>query len=174
MSRKKKSSDGLTPEDSALFRAAVKEVQPIRRPRTVSSPSPPLRPIRRNQPLALDTGTVEEDGEAFRRLRLPLKRFSQLKKGSIRPDSLIDLHGLTVAAAKRQLRQFIEDCSLAQERCVLVITGKGIHSEEGFSPLRTETLGALRELPQVQAYCWAQIRDGGSGAFYVLIQNPER
>jgi len=34
-------------------------------------------------------------------------------------------------------------------------------------------LDALRELPQVQAYCWAQIRDGGSGAFYVLIQNPD-
>ena len=173
MSRKKKSSDELTAEDSALFRAAVKEVQPIRRPRTVSNPPRPLRPIKRNQPLAPDTGTVEEDGEAFRRLRLPLKRFSQLKKGSIPPDSLIDLHGLTVAAAKRQLRQFIKNCSLAQERCILVITGKGIHSEEGFSPLRIATLDALRELPQVQAYCWAQIRDGGSGAFYVLIQNPD-
>ena len=173
VSRGKKEGKGLTAEESALFREAVKRVQPIR-----SAPPAHLAPsrkprLRQNQPITPDPAIVEEDGELFRRTTISARHLNQLKKGIIRYQSSIDLHGLTVAQANRLLRSFIKNSSGIEERCVLVITGKGLHSDEGYSALRHAALSELRSLVHVQAYCWAQPKDGGSGAFYVLIRKPE-
>ncbi len=173
MSRGKKGGKGLTAEESALFREAVKRVQPIHS----ASPAhlaPVRKPrLRQNQPITPDPAIVEEDGELFRRTTISARHLNQLKRGLIRYQSSIDLHGLTVAQAKRLLRSFIKNSSGIEERCVLVITGKGLHSDEGYSALRHAALSELRSLVHVQAYCWAQPKDGGSGAFYVLIRKPE-
>ena len=59
------------------------------------------------------------------------------------------------------------------QTCQLVITGKGSHSPEGFSPVRNSTLGLLPTFPQVVAFCWATPSHGGSGAFFLLIDGSQ-
>jgi len=96
----------------------------------------------------------------------------RLRRGQLKIDSRLDLHGMTRAAAQDALRGFIGAAAARGDRCVLVITGKGAFSEAG-GVLRREmprwlNLPDLR--PRVVAFTEAQPRHGGSGALYVLLR----
>jgi DNA-nicking Smr family endonuclease len=91
----------------------------------------------------------------------------RLTRGEILIDLRLDLLGMTAARAHNQLIQFI--VSAAQEgcRCVLVITGKGSGVLNGHVPnwLKQQPMS-----PHVLALAEARPKDGGSGAFYVLLR----
>ncbi len=120
-----------------------------------------------------DRSSYELDGRTYDRLR----------KGKLKPDRRIDLHGMTAARAHAALKDFIMIAASDGCRMVLVITGKGLRGNEkseGYWPLRRKP-GVIREsLPQwlampplrgiVLQHHKAQDRDGGSGAYYVYLR----
>jgi DNA-nicking Smr family endonuclease len=107
------------------------------------------------------------------------KSFGRMKRGKLSPDARIDLHGMTVAQAHRELSEFLLDSHAIGKRLVLVITGKGkIKEDTGPIPAR---LGVLRhQVPQwlalaplrtiVLQVTPAHIRHGGDGAYYVYLR----
>ena len=91
----------------------------------------------------------------------------RLTRGEILIDLRLDLHGMTAARAHNQLHQFIESAAQEGCRCVLVITGKGSGVLNGHVP------NWLKQKPlslHVLALAEARPKDGGSGAFYVLLR----
>ncbi len=96
----------------------------------------------------------------------------RLKRGRLGIDARIDLHGMTRHAAQDALLGFIDRAHARAQRCVLVITGKGSRGGEA-GVLRSEVPRWLN-LPHVRkkvvAVTQAQQRDGGSGAYYVLLR----
>lgn len=91
----------------------------------------------------------------------------RLFRGEVKIDLRLDLHGMTAARAHRQLNQFIVLAAEDGCRCVLVITGKGSGVLNGHVP------NWLKQTPlsfHVLALAEARPRDGGSGAFYVLLR----
>ncbi len=102
------------------------------------------------------------------------KRTAQrLRRGQLKIDGRIDLHGMTRAEAYRNLTDFLVFSASAGRRCVLVITGKG--TREGAEPgvLRSEFPRWLNEAalrPMVLSFTQAQPKDGGGGAFYVYLR----
>ncbi len=91
----------------------------------------------------------------------------RLSRGEVPIESRLDLHGMTAARAHKQLSQFIEWTTHAGYRCVLVITGKGSGVLHGNVP------NWLKQPPlscHVLALAEARPKDGGSGAFYVLLR----
>ena len=91
----------------------------------------------------------------------------RLIRGEILIDLRLDLHGMTAARAHNQLHQFIESAAQEGCRCVLVITGKGSGVLNGHVP------NWLKQKPlslHVLALAEARPKDGGSGAFYVLLR----
>ena len=56
----------------------------------------------------------------------------------LHPDEQIDLHGLTRDDATRQLARFVSDAARIGQRTLLVITGRGRHSTDGVSVVRSE------------------------------------
>jgi len=101
------------------------------------------------------------------------KTFDRFKKGKRQIEAVLDLHGLTQERAHNALIRFIRSCYGFGKRNILVITGKGQRSG-GVGVLRrllpiwledTATFGdcILSVLP-------AQPKDGGTGAFYVLLR----
>ena len=96
----------------------------------------------------------------------------RLKRGRLGIDARIDLHGMTRQAARDALFGFIDRAMARGHRCVLVITGKGRSREDG-GVLRQD-LPHWLNLPPVRgrivAVAQAQQRDGGAGAFYVLLR----
>lgn len=96
----------------------------------------------------------------------------RLKRGRLPVEARLDLHGLTQAEAHRALNAFIVAGCDAGRRCVLVITGKGLQREDG-GVLRGKVPLWLNQPPnrgRVLAYDYAQPRDGGTGALYVLLR----
>jgi DNA-nicking Smr family endonuclease len=86
-------------------------------------------------------------------------------------DQRIDLHGMTEAAAHAALDRFVRLAWQRGSRVLLVITGKG--SVQGGGVLRRNLprwLAAGENAPRVLRVETAQLKDGGSGAYYVLLR----
>jgi DNA-nicking Smr family endonuclease len=111
-----------------------------------------------------------------RRLQLRLKR------GQLAIDGRIDLHGMSRDRAHDALNGFLSRSEAMGHRCVLVITGKGQRNfgKSDWDPDARE-IGVIRKaLPgwlhgypnsgRVLAFSRAQPKDGGGGAWYVLLR----
>ncbi|MFV0243868.1 MAG: Smr/MutS family protein [Qingshengfaniella sp.] len=101
------------------------------------------------------------------------------RRGKVRPEARIDLHGMTQAQAHGALTRFILGAQADGLRLVLVITGKGKPRDEG-GPLPVP-VGILRHqvphwlsLPPLRGIVLrlapAHIRHGGDGALYVFLR----
>jgi len=112
--------------------------------------------------------------------RMDRKNFERLRKGKIKPDARLDLHGMTAAQAHSELTGFIYRCHAAGKRLALVITGKGntVREEVGIMPTRQ---GILRHSlphwldsphlrPMILEITPAHARHGGGGAYYVYLR----
>ena len=85
-------------------------------------------------------------------------------------EAVLDLHGLTAAAAWEALSLFFQDSASRGLTKVLVIHGKGNHS--GGEPILKKTvLRFLESAPQAGRHGTADRRQGGSGATWVLVRN---
>jgi len=85
----------------------------------------------------------------------------------------LDLHGLHRDEAHVALNTFIAEARRHDERCVLIVTGRGKGSPEGLSVLKQALPRWLSRSPlraHVLAFCTAQAVHGGPGAFYVLLR----
>src|SRR3546814_8216446 len=59
------------------------------------------------------------------------RKAERLSRGKLPIEASLDLHGLRQAEAHRRLEAFLAESQAAGKRCVLVVTGKGLHKEEG-------------------------------------------
>jgi DNA-nicking Smr family endonuclease len=102
------------------------------------------------------------------------KRTGQkLVRGQLPLEGRLDLHGLTQDQAHGRLTRFIATSAEAGKRCVLVITGKGLKPTGETGVLRKAVprwLNSAELRPLVLAIRYAQSKDGGEGALYVLLK----
>lgn len=99
------------------------------------------------------------------------KQIKKLRRGQIKPQASIDLHGMTRITALQKLQTFIMECLSSRIQCIHIIHGKGLQSDDGKAVLKPSVAIWLKQIPAVLAYCPAQSRDGGDGALYVLLKN---
>lgn len=98
-------------------------------------------------------------------------RLRQLKRGILRINRQLDLHGLTRDEALSALYPFINVARQAGEKCLLVITGKGLHST-GEPILQQAVTSWLKEQGKglVVEFAPAPKELGGSGAFVLFLR----
>lgn len=118
---------------------------------------------------------VTDDGKRVegRRLDVPPTLLRELRRGVVAVDGRLDLHGEGAESARNKLLDFLKAQRARGERCVLVIHGKGDHSERGVGILRGEISAWLsqgRAREHVAAFATAQPSDGGEGAVYVALR----
>ena len=126
------------------------------------APPPPAPPVRAKQHPELAPGKTAG---------LDKRNAQRLKRGQLRPEARVDLHGMTQSEAHAELNSFIAECRMADRRSVLVITGKGSVREGGV--LRRMVPRWLNQPPlreMVIAIEQAIPRDGGAGAYYLLLR----
>lgn len=101
--------------------------------------------------------------------------FRKLKQGRYEAEARLDLHRMTVAIARRETFEFLEEAYQYGLRSVLIIHGKGEGraQKESSAVLKGYIDHWLRELDNVQAFHSAQPRHGGTGAVYVLLRKSE-
>jgi DNA-nicking Smr family endonuclease len=96
-----------------------------------------------------------------------------LRKGVVSQRMHLDLHGLTRKEARPELERFFHEARRRGERCVLVIHGRGLNSEDGIPVLKDALSSWLtrgRIARSVLAFCSARPTDGGLGAVYILLR----
>jgi DNA-nicking Smr family endonuclease len=88
-------------------------------------------------------------------------------------DAKLDLHHLTLEESYAILKSFLMKCFLENKRKVLVITGKGTLTTEGFQGRIRGTIPEWLNNPELRplilAYDKAPINLGGEGALVILL-----
>ncbi len=109
------------------------------------------------------------------------KDFIVEKKNSIKIRS-IDLHGYTLENANKLIENFILKAFKEKINKLIVVTGKGIHSDVEKNPYVSKDLSILKySVPEfilnnknltkiIRDIQDADIKDGGSGAFYIYLK----
>jgi DNA-nicking Smr family endonuclease len=101
------------------------------------------------------------------------KLMQRLKKGQFPIQDYVDLHGLTKQDAEIRLRDFLMRSQQLGLRCVLVVHGRGLNSDNHI-PVLKERLpiwlnrGPVKKI--VLAFSTAKPYDGGTGAIYILLR----
>jgi DNA-nicking Smr family endonuclease len=110
----------------------------------------------------------DPDPDDRERRRLAADRRSALRR--MKPQATLDLHGHTISAAIEQIDRFLEESKSRGLQKVLLIHGKGIHSQEGSGTLK----GAVREHARSHRLTGETgVPDrtmGGEGAFWVILR----
>lgn len=106
----------------------------------------------------------------FARPGLQEKILRMLRRGKLSCQARVDLHGLTVAAARQTVSQFLHTCLRRGHQCVWIIHGKGNMDSNLPPPIKNQVNNWLRQEPHVLAFSSAQPKDGGTGTVYVLLK----
>ena len=98
----------------------------------------------------------------------------KLKKGEFSIQGHLDLHGMNRDEARQEVAQFIEKSFKSGKKCILIVHGRGLGSENHIPVLKEKlrawlTRGAMGK--KVLAYTSARPFDGGTGAVYVLLRS---
>ena len=113
--------------------------------------------------------------------KLPNKDNKIEKKVTFRTRS-VDLHGYTLEEANKLIESFILKSYQEKINKLIVVTGKGIHSQNEKNPYVSKDLSILKySVPEfisnnknlmkiIYEIKDAKIEDGGSGAFYIFLK----
>ncbi len=97
----------------------------------------------------------------------------------------IDLHGHSLEKANKTIEEFIKKCFREKVNRIIVITGKGLRSNNISDPYVSEKLSILKySVPEfiqsninlmkmINKISEAKIEDGGSGAFYIYLKKTK-
>ena len=98
----------------------------------------------------------------------------------------IDLHGSTLEEANKIIQSFISKAYKDKVSKLIVVTGKGIHSNKEADPYVSKDLSILKHsVPEfikknenlmnlILEIKDAKIEDGGSGAFYIYLKKIKK
>ncbi|MBW2709106.1 MAG: Smr/MutS family protein [Deltaproteobacteria bacterium] len=190
----KKNEKTVISDDERLFVAAMTGVSPISRGNRRITKTPDkdsLRPAHapKNEELEvmahlsdLISGTAEMDitfSDEYMEgcvRGLDPRLMQQLKDGFFPIQDHVDLHRLTQEAAEVRIRDFLMQSHGRGLRCVLIVHGKGLNSENHTPVLKKKmpvwlSRGPVRKI--ILAFSTARPYDGGTGAIYVLLKRSK-
>ena len=94
----------------------------------------------------------------------------------------LDLHGFTLDEANKKVESFITECFNQKVSKIIIVTGKGLHSQNDKDPYISKEFGILKNsvpdfiknnsslMKKIKTITDAEIGDGGSGALYVFLK----
>tara|TARA_Y100001935_G_scaffold243473_1_gene234922 strand:- start:372 stop:785 length:414 start_codon:yes stop_codon:yes gene_type:complete len=112
---------------------------------------------------------------------LPNKDLYSREK-NIKKIKTFDLHGFSLSDANKKVTELILDSYENKVSKLLIVTGKGLHSQNEKDPYISKNLGILRySVPDfiksnnelmnlINRIEDANIHDGGDGAFYIFLK----
>ena len=128
-----------------------------------------------------DKGKKDWDNFLKSNDKLPNKDSTIQKKKNFKI-RIIDLHGYSLDEANKAIEGFIKKAFLENVNKLIVVTGKGLHSENEKDPFVSKDLGILKySVPEfinnnpslmsmITEITDAKLEDGGSGAFYIFLK----
>ena len=118
--------------------------------------------------LSSDEKLPNKDEKPFNKKKISIKSF--------------DLHGYSLDEANNKINDLIKDSYEKGVKKLIIVTGKGLHSQNEKDPYISKNLGILKySVPEyiknsdelmslISQIKEAENEDGGSGAFYVYLK----
>ena len=182
-------ADAAAEDDVTSFLRAVADVRRLDGDARIDAPSPAVA--------AAPRAAIDEEAEALAALSdlvsgaggfdisdsteylegsvvgLDPRILRRLRHGEFPYHAILDLHGMSAAAARAAVEAFVVDAFRAGRRCVLIVHGRGRNSRDR-TPVLKEGLKSWlahgRVGRSVLAFTSARPADGGTGALYVLLR----
>ena len=107
---------------------------------------------------------------------------SDVSKKNLVKIKTFDFHGFSLNEANETIEKIIKESFENNIRKLIIITGKGLHSENEKDPYKSKKLGILKySVPEyiknnkelmkfIYEIKEADIEDGGGGAFYIFLK----
>ena len=184
----------LPPGQDEIFLQAMADVEPLKQtkgrvPRRGQKKARPSHPPNSEDMAALThlydlvRGTADMDitySDEYIEGAIPnfdSRIMERLRRGLFPVQDHVDLHGLTRVEAQQQVRDFLLQSFRLGYRCVLVVHGRGLNSENHIPVLKERipvwlTRGPVRKI--ILAFSTAKPYDGGTGAIYVLLKRQKQ
>jgi DNA-nicking Smr family endonuclease len=187
----------LTAEEIELWQQVVQRTERMSsRPDEPNVPMPKPKPTKRPvsriegfdlgqaarpRPVKHDLKPGVMDRLTHAPVQMDSKAFGRMKRGKLKPEGRLDLHGMRIDNAHPALKRFILTAQASGKRLVLVITGKG-KTKTDSGPIPTPRGVLKHQVPQwlsmpplaqaVLQVAPAHISHGGEGAYYVYLRRP--
>ena len=116
--------------------------------------------------------------------KLPNKDFKIKNQKYFKTRSL-DLHGFSLDRANKLIEKFIINSYQEKVDKLIIVTGKGLHSDNDKDPFVSKDLSILKYsvpefiegnkdlMSKINEIKDAEIKDGGSGAFYIYLKKQK-
>ncbi|MFN0041341.1 MAG: Smr/MutS family protein [Burkholderiales bacterium] len=175
-------------DDAALLREALKGVAALpdsgRASLRKKPPSPlPIQTLRDeaavlaeslSDDIPLEIGLETGEELVFLRPGLSAQVLRRLRSGHWSVQDHLDLHGLRTDGARALLVEFLNHARHSGFRCLRIVHGKGLRSENREPVLKRKIGNWLAQRDEVLAFVQARPQDGGGGAVIVLLRAKGR
>ena len=158
----------INEDDKQLFRATIDANAPIDKDAGTRTTNQVNLPAFTAYSYITEARLSGSEIVSYAKNGLPPKLIKKMKRGDIDYTATLDLHGQTVTEACESMSQFMYHHQ--HEPFIQIIHGKGYHSENGMSILKTQVVSFLNQHPQVVAFNSCPDKDGGSGAVFALLK----
>lgn len=176
----------MTPEERALWARVIATVTPIEREKPVPPPKPvvvkPVAVPAEPQPVRVKGRVPPLRPPAPKPAPPPAETLDaswdrRLSRGLVAPESMIDLHGHSLAGAHARLDRGLEAAIARGDRVLLLITGKPPrpeserpHARGAIRAAVGDWIAASRHSDRIAAVRNAHPRHGGPGALYIVLR----
>lgn len=162
----------LANEEKKVWGKVAKTVSPRRRFKGPKAAKPLPPPSGRDEFAAmLRLPPALRDAERAIPQSLDVNQDKRTRRGRVEIDARIDLHDLYQIPARAALVTAIIRASNRNDKCVLVITGKGKRGEGVLKRNFPEWISQVPIRPLIATYAPAHIKHGGNGAWYVFLKS---
>jgi DNA-nicking Smr family endonuclease len=158
----------INEEDRQLFRSTIDATAPVDKDGVNRITHAVKKPAFTAYSYIVEANLGGSEIVSYSKSGVSPKVIKKMKQGNLEAISVLDLHGQTVIEACESLSEFMHRHQF--ESFIQIIHGKGYHSENGMSILKTQVVNFLKQHPQVLAFNSCPDKDGGSGAVFVLLK----
>ncbi|MGI2258334.1 DNA endonuclease SmrA [Shewanella sp. GXUN23E] len=179
----------MTRDDNELFWAEMADVKPLAQSDRVFSNDPvTVTHAQLNRQaaaqaneyldrLTLDAGLIKpvapDDPLSFKRQGVQEQVFKNLRLGKYKHPTLLDLRAMKLRDARETLVRGLLAAFEREERCVLLIHGKGAGNRPFPALIKSAVNNWLPQLDEVMAFHSAIKEEGGNGALYVMLAKSQ-
>ena len=170
----------LSPEEAELWAKVAATIRPLSRVKNDLQPA-----NNQSKSVILRSAKPASSARPFAHSRPPSERTldgswdKRLRGGSVEPDRILDLHGMSLDSAWRAIDRSLEQSIARGDRLLLLITG---HHRPGDPPVERgriraavhDWLAASRHSPNIAAVRDAHRRHGGGGSLYIVLRRAFR
>ncbi|MCL1038264.1 DNA endonuclease SmrA [Shewanella corallii] len=122
---------------------------------------------------ALFKPMAPDDPVSFKRQGVQDQVFKNLRLGKYKHPTILDLRGMRLRDAKEALVNGMLAAFGREERCVLLIHGKGLGNKPYPALIKSAVSSWLPQLDEVMGFHSALKEEGGNGAMYVMLAKSQ-